>query len=128
MDAEATYLKLKKIAIQEFSDIVVSTSIIRGPLNTVKSLRIFFKDDSFLEIWISNGKYSYHWQTPPGKIFRHDNAPHKRHRKIKTFPKHFHNGYETNVKESKINDNPEDAITEFLIFIRNKIKQKTPIS
>ena len=62
MDAEITYLGLKNIALQEFPDIVVSASIVRGPLNIAKSLRIFFIDVSFLEIWISDKKYSYHWQ------------------------------------------------------------------
>ena len=82
MDAEITYLKLKNIVLQEFPDIVASSSITRGPLNVAKSLRLFFTDNSFLEIWTSGKKYSYHWQRTDGKIYRHDNAPHKKHEKI----------------------------------------------
>jgi len=121
LDAEITYLKLKNISLQEFPDIVVSTSITRGPLNVAKSLRLFFIDDSFLEIWISDKKYSYHWQRTDEKVYRHDNAPHKKHKHVKTFPKHFHDGSEGNVKESKIDDNPEIAIRYFLKFVRANI-------
>ncbi len=118
MDAEITYLELKNTALQEFPDIVVSASILRGPLNVAKSLRLFLIDNSFLEIWISGKKYSYHWQRTDEKIYRHDNAPHKKHKHIKTFPKHFHDSFEENVKESEISDNPTIAIRDFLKFIR----------
>ena len=121
MDAEITYLKLKNIALQEFPDVVVSASITRGPLNVVKSLRLFFTDNSFLEVWISGSKYSYHWQRIDGKIYRHDNAPHKKHERIKTFPKHFHYSSEDSVKDSHIADNPEIAIRDFLKFVRDNL-------
>ncbi len=121
MDAEITYLKLKSIALQEFPDIVVSASIMKGPLNTAKSLRIFLIGDSFLEVWLCEKKYSYHWQRKDGKIFRHDNAPHKKHRHTTTFPKHFHDGSEGDVKESNLGDNPEFALREFLNFVRKHI-------
>lgn len=121
MDAEIAYLKLKNIVLQEFPDIVASASITRGPLNVAKSLRLFFTDNSFLEIWISSKKYSYHWQRIDGRIYRHDNAPHKKHEKIKTFPKHFHHGSEDNVDESDIADNPEVAIKNFLKFVRENL-------
>ena len=120
MDAEIAYFRLKSIALQEFPDIVVSASVMKGPLNTTKSLRIFFIDNSFLEVCISEKKYSYHWQLAD-KIYRHDNAPHKKHEKVKTFPKHFHQGSEENVKESSIADNPEIAISYFLKFVRENM-------
>ena len=73
------------------------------------------------DIWISEKKYSYHWQRTDGRIYRHDNAPHNKHKKIRTYPKHFHNGSENIVTESKISDTPEIAIKEFLEFIRKTI-------
>jgi len=121
LDAEITYLQLKNIALQEFPDIVVSALLIRGPVHTAKSLRVFFVDNSFLEIWISGKKYSYHWQRTGENIYGHDNAPHKKHKHIKTFPKHFHYGSENNTKESSIADNPEAAIRDFLDFIKKNI-------
>ena len=100
---------------------MISASITRGPLNVAKSLRLFFIDNSFLEVWISSEKYSYHWQRIDGKIYRHDNAAHKKHKHIKTFPKHFHYGLEDNVKESNVADNSEIAIRDFLKFVRENI-------
>lgn len=123
MDAEITYNSLKEIALLEFADITHSATIIRGPLNLAKSLRLFLSDDSFLEVWLSNKKYSYHWQRKDGKIYRHDNAPHYKNKNIKTFPKHFHLGFEENIEESNISDNPKIAIRQFLEFIRENIKQ-----
>ena len=121
MDAEIAYLRLKSIALMEFPDVVISASVPRGHLNVAKSLRLFLTDNSFVEIWISNEKYSYHWQRTDGKIYRHDNAPHKKHKHIATFPKHFHHGSEDNVKESKISNNHEIAIREILAFVRENM-------
>ncbi len=110
--------KLKDIAKSEFSDVVVDTSEEKG------KLRIFIKDGSFVDVWFSRnipGRYAYHWNR--GKeIYRHDNIPHKKWKNIKTFPKHFHNGSEDCVCESTISDVPEEAIREFLEFIRKKLK------
>lgn len=121
MDTEVTYFRLKNIAIMEFPDIVISSHIIAGPLNTPKSLRMFFIDDSFLEIWISGKKYSYHWQRRDKTLYRHDNAPHIKHKHLKTFPKHFHEGSENNVKESNVDDDPNNALRDFLKFIKIKL-------
>ena len=58
MDAEIEYLRLKSITLMEFPDVVISASVPRGHLNVAKSLRLFLTDNSFVEIWISNEKYS----------------------------------------------------------------------
>jgi len=55
-----------------------------------------------------------------GTIYRHDNAPH--YKEIKTFPKHFHEGREENVKESHLSDNYEKAIRELLTFVKEKLE------
>jgi hypothetical protein len=39
-----------------------------------------------------------------------------------SFPKHFHDDSEDNVKESALNDNPVEAVREFLGFIRSKLE------
>jgi len=121
LDTETSYRKLKNIVLLEFPDIVVSATILRGPLNVVKSLRLFFVDDSFLEIWLFNEKYSYHWQRKDGSIYRYDNAPHNKHKHIKTFPKHFHNGREDKVEESHISNDPSRSLRKILEFVRNKL-------
>jgi hypothetical protein len=110
-----TLKKLAEIAEREFPDIVEFTEI-------THKLRIFIVDGSFVDVWLSErlNRYAYHWERRhiDGKIFRHDNIPHAKWKFVKTFPKHFHNGSEENVIESYISDNSEEAIREFLTFIR----------
>ena len=106
------YRRLYKIALEEFDDIVVKGEIVKLPSGAPLKLRLYLLDNSFVDVWISKSKYSYHWQRS-NLIFRHDNALHEKWKFIKTFPKHFHNGSEENVKESYINDNPEIAIRKF---------------
>lgn len=117
IDAE----RLKEIAEIEFSDIVEDVII-----TDVNELRIILVDGSFLDIWYSlklKGRYSYHWERRhlDGLIYRHNNAPHVRWQKVETFPKHFHNGDEEKVIESYINDEPEEALKEFFLFIKRKL-------
>jgi len=73
-----------------------------------ESARIYLTDGSFLEIWLYKHenlmeKYAYHWERRHvnGKIFRHDNAPHAKWRKVKTFPKHFHKETESKSQKAK---------------------------
>ncbi len=123
MEKRNTYTSITEIALTKFPQIVEDATIIKGPLNTPKSVRIFLHEGSFLEVWISGDKYSYHRERRKidGKLYRHDNAPH--HKEIKTYPKYLHSKTENNVKESRISDKPEIAIVEFLEFIKKKIKQ-----
>lgn len=96
--------QLREIAEVEFSDIVAEALIL-----DVNELRIMLSDSSFVDIWFSlklYGRYSYHWERKAidGKIFRHDNAPHKRWESVSTFPRHFHNGSEESVEETTGNE------------------------
>jgi len=114
-----TYQRLARICQEEFSDIVEQTQLIRpGSVGSTK-LRILLKEKSYIDIWLSaSGRYSYHWErrAKGGQIFRHDNAPD--FPAIKTFPKHFHDGSEDNIRESFLSDEPEEAIHEVLGFVR----------
>lgn len=117
------YLELESIA-KEFIELVEDTKIIKLPSGEPLKLRVYIVDGSFLDIWISiSGKYSYHWERRhiDGKVYRHDNAPHNAWKRVKTFPRHFHEGYEKNVVESKISSMPKEAIREFLEFIKGVI-------
>ncbi len=87
------YKRLYEIALKEFVDIVGKGEILRLPSGAPLKLRLYLLDDSFVDVWISKEKYSYHWQKGD-LFFRHDNAPHERWKHVKTFPKHFHNGSE----------------------------------
>ena len=120
-----TYKVLRTIALTEFSDIVLLVHIITLPTGGPLKLRLDIVDGSLLDVFISvSGRYAYHWErrmTSAGDLYRHDNAPHDRWRHVATFPKHFHDGSENNVVESYISDDPEQAIREFLTFVRQKL-------
>lgn len=114
------YQAIEDIAQSEFKDIISKVEYIRKRTIGSAKLRIIFKNNSFLDIWLSEtGKYSFHWEAraQTGKIYRHDNAPD--FPEIKTFPKHFHDGDEKTVKPSNLPDAPEKAIRETLKHIRS---------
>jgi len=116
------YNKLKTIAESEYKDIITSTKILGKRTIGSAKLRIFFKDQTYLDIWLSpSGKYSYHWEqrAQRGIIHRHDNAPDFPH--IKTHPQHFHNGNEKNIQPSYIDTNPTIAIKQILTTIKQKL-------
>jgi hypothetical protein len=110
--------RLRELAQVEFVDIVVEAII-----PNINELRIILTDGSFVDVWFSlklRGRYSFHWERRAldGKIYRHDNSPHKRWEAVATFPRHFHDGSETNVSESHLSEVPEEALREFLAFVR----------
>ena len=122
----SVYKRLSKIALNEFSDIAIESRILSLPSGVPLKIRLYLIDDTIVDIWISaSGKYSYHWEQRDIRdiVYRHDNAPHERWKYVKTFPKHFHCESEDNVCESDISDDPEEAIREFLLFIRVKLKE-----
>jgi len=125
MTISTTYGALKTIALNEFGDVVVSAQIMSLPTGDPLKLRLDIADGSLLDVFISvSGRYSYHWERRligKGDLYRHDNAPHNRWRYVATFPKHFHDGSDGNVVKSSINDDPEKAVREFLIFVRRKL-------
>ncbi len=117
------YLELSFIAEEEFSDIVISTRFIGGKASLPNKLRLYFFDGSFLDVWLSkDGDYSYHWEhrAQRGLLHRWDNAPD--HSELNTFPEHFHDGSDKNVKESSLNQDSVKAVRYVLNFIRNKLK------
>jgi hypothetical protein len=125
MAISLTYEALKTIALDEFADVVVSAQIVSLPTGDPLKLRLDIVDGSLLDVFISaSGRYSYHWERrliSKGDLYRHDNAPHGKWHPIPTFPKHFHDGSESNVVESLISDNPANAVREFLTFVRRKL-------
>ena len=118
------YSKLEEIAEKEFGDIIKSTDFIGGKASAPNKLRIFFIDNSFLDVWLSkDGDYSYHWEhrAQRGLIHRWDNAPD--HPELHTFPKHFHNGSDKDAKESELDEDYEKAIRDVLGFIQRKLAE-----
>ena len=117
------YEQIEKIAHSEFPDIVTSSRLIHKRSPGSAKLRLHFKDQTFMDIWLSEtGKYSFHWEqrAKRGLIHRHDNAPD--HPEINTFPKHLHDGDEHNVVPSHLADAHLSAVREFLEYIRTFLK------
>jgi len=114
--------RLREIAKLEFADIVVEAFI-----PDINELRIILNDGSFVDVWFSlklRDRYSYHWERRAidGRIYRHNNAPHKRWQSVATFPRHFHDGSEDHVVESYLSEEPEQALRQFLTFARERLK------
>lgn len=114
---EDRYRRLAYIALREFPDVVIGTEIVEG------KLRIFMGNEGFIDVWFSEkrkGVYAYHWERRMvnGTIYRHNNLPDREARDLDTFPKHFHEGAEENIRESHISDDPDQAIRQFLAFVR----------
>ncbi|MGR3310503.1 MAG: toxin-antitoxin system TumE family protein [Candidatus Brocadiales bacterium] len=115
------YAQLAQIALSDFADIVESTKGVEG------KLRVFLKDESFIDIWLSvkkKGVYAYHWErrNVDGTIYRYNNLPDKEAKKLQTYPKHFHNITQENVEESNLSDEPAEAIRALLEFARRIMK------
>ena len=120
---DRVYAQLEQIALSVFSDIVESSRIVEG------KLRLILCDGSFIDIWLSvkrEGVYAYHWERRAidGSVYRHNNLPDKEAKKLKTFPKHFHEKSEQVIKESYISSIPEEALRSFLSFARDLLKKQ----
>ena len=117
------YQHLQTIVEVEFANIVLATEIIRQ-----RKLRIILIDSSFKDVFYSPDPqkqfFAYHWERShiDGTIYRHDNVPDGKWEHIDSFPKHFHDGYYENVKESSISDAPAEAMRFFLSFVESRIK------
>jgi hypothetical protein len=118
------YEEISKIIQREFSEIIISLEILYLPSGLAQKIRVYLVDYTFVDIWFSKkGRYSFHWEARLVRnvIYRFDNAPHKKWIKISTFPHHFHDRNDKNVKPSNLPFKLEDAIRAFFLFVRNKI-------
>lgn len=91
-------------------------------------IRVHIVDGSYLDVWLSRkilGRYAYHWERRhiDGSIYRYDNRPHESLKLMKTYPRHFHDSSERNVKESRISDDPEEAVREVLELVRRRVSR-----
>lgn len=114
-----------RIVQAEFSDIITATQFLYRRAGLAEKLRLYLRDGTFADIWVNptGSRYSFHWEhrAKRGLIHRYDNAPD--FPTIATFPKHFHNGSESQVEESHLSDDLEMAFREFLTFVRAKLTE-----
>jgi len=123
---EEIYDHLVTVTTKKYSDIIQGIVKIKTPSGVITKIRVIFVDNSFLDVyWSPSGRYSLHYEKKRinGTMYRHDNAPHKKHRTIITFPKQFHKGSENNVEESYLPTNPIKALEYFLEFIVNLVRK-----
>jgi hypothetical protein len=122
---ENTYETIQRLSLNEYPDIVEDAQILYATSGTPLKLRVYIIDGSYMDIYLSeSGKYSYHWEQRHinGQLYRHDNAPHPKWRRVETYPKHYHEGSEDHVVESNIPDDPAEAADTVLGFIRMSLK------
>lgn len=115
--------KIKRIIDIEYHDILASS----GTDIYHDKIRAYILDGSVVDIWFSKkipGRFSYHWERRhiDGRLYRHDNFPDPRWKNVSTFPKHFHNGAQSQVQESSINDESISGVREFMAFVRTMLR------
>jgi len=111
----AIYRGLKRACLRCFPEIIDDALVERDPGDTPKNLRIFFIDGSFMDVWVSDEKYSFHWQSDD-EVIRFDNAPH--HHEIETFPDHLH--FQGEVRPTPISGGLNQKLTEALSYIKTE--------
>lgn len=89
-------------------------------------IRAYLKDGSYVDIWFSRkipGRFSFHWERRPldGTMYRHDNFPDPRWKAITTFPRHFHDRAQHQVRESFIDDDPLIGLRQFMDSVREAL-------
>ena len=121
------FARFARIAETEFSDIVISTH------DLGHKLRIYLKDKSFIDFFYATKarkvRFAIHLERShlDNSVYRIDNAPDPRWRKVKGFPIHFHSGKYSKVKAPpfKVEDfNLETILRKFLTFTQPKVIQK----
>jgi hypothetical protein len=115
------YNRLREVAKTEFADIVLEASVMKSSTGRARKLRLALIDETYVDVWYSEDRsYAYHWEQASHRnfVYRHDNAPHQSWRHVPTFPKHCHEGTESNVKDSHLPDDPEEALRDFLKQVR----------
>ena len=121
------YEALQHIALQDFSDIVVRTELIRFQSGEIQKLRLHLSDESFIEVHTSmTGRYSFHWKrrlSGRADLYRFDNAPHGRWKQVDSYPHHFHDGRDDNVIASPLTDDPREGLREVCRFARAKLRK-----
>ncbi len=121
-DIDRLYSRLARIAEKEYPDIVEYAEIKED------RPRLHIIDDSFIDIWFSRKipcKYAFHWERRhlDNTVYRWDNAAHKKLKGLMTFPHHFHEGSQDNVRPFKPEETVEDTLKNILEYVKQKIKR-----
>lgn len=122
------FAKFARIAEIEFSDIVLSTHLLD------LKLRVYFKDKSYLDFFfttrLKEQRFSIHWERNhvDKTIYRLDNTPDIKWKRVQTYPFHFHDGKYDKVKQTpffiKDDFRLEEVFRNFLQFARKIFAKK----
>ena len=120
------FAKFARIAEVEFSDLVLSTQ------NLGVKLRIYLLDKSYVDFYfttkLKSKRFSIHWERThiDRRIYRLDNTPDKKWKKVKTFPLHFHNKKYASVTNPPFTLNQklslENIFRNFLHLVEEKLE------
>ena len=108
----------------QFLDIVIE---ILKP--SPEKIRLILKDKSFIDIRLSRNienRFDFHWERThiDNAIYRYDNFPDNKFKKLKTFPFHFHFQKENKVVASPFAKTLPKAFVDFMEFVRQEIGKK----
>ncbi len=120
-DVDRLYLQLARIAEREFPDIVEHAEMRKD------RLRLYIIDGSFIDVWFSRRipcKYAFHWERRhiDNTVYRWDNAAHRRLNRLETFPNHFHEGSQHNIRPFKAGETMRDTLRTILKYVRQRIR------
>ncbi len=109
---------LERIALMRYASLIQSSYLVEN------KLRFILYDGSILDIFHSFEKplhWAFHWDRRQldGRIYRHDNIPHKIWKKQSPFGWHFHEKSEENVVISDFTSDPISNLTKMFQFIEN---------
>ena len=120
------YRELSIVALMEFPSLVEDTRIIDN------KLRLFLVDGSYIDVWLSIkriGTYAFHWErrSIDGSLYRYDNIPDRRARRLRTFPRHLHEGSEEDIVECDMGDEPKEILRAFLRYVEGRLRFKADV-
>lgn len=93
-----------------------------------EKIRLILKDKSFIDIRLSRNienRFDFHWERIHinNTIYRYDNLPDVKFKKLKTFPFHFHFKKEDKVIASPFSKTLPKAFVDFMEFVRLELKK-----
>lgn len=114
---------LQFIVEDQFLDIVIE---ILKP--SPDKLRLILEDKSFIDIRLSQkvkNRFDFHWERRhiDQTIYRYDNFPDTRFKRLKTFPYHFHMGKENRVREAQFSKKLPQGFADFMEFVREMVNK-----
>ncbi|MEK7172933.1 MAG: DUF6516 family protein [Patescibacteria group bacterium] len=113
--------EIQFVVEDQFLDIAIEIS-----KPSPEKLRLILRDKSFVDIRLSQNvknRFDFHWERThiDNTIYRYDNFPDTKFKKLETFPCHFHFQKENKVIVSPFSKNLPNAFVDFMEFVRQEM-------